>query len=523
MLEYKTFDPSGLSLSRFQDKVMQMKDEESENPQNNQLNVDKFFAEFESYCSTLLNSDGDITNFHHVFNSIHALGNIYQFDNVIPEMIQSKMFYSILDGIYTYPYCIFSILIDMVSCSFKNLLLLFQNNLLNALSYGIQSEDHEICLKSFKCLSTMLMQNHSNFEESIIISLLVSANIINLIDKATEKEFDDGEIELFTFFLDLFFEHIPPDSIRTSENHGKIISSFDEFLNGCEEKDCFKKERFEDFIFNGISLSLDSIYYKIIHKSLCFATNSTNVNIICNFCWVIFYLLKRDISTYETIFFDLKFLAHASEWITFDEPQKILEALSLIIAQLFFESSGVVNLPQEEIEQLSSISLDIFDYSSNIDDEDFEVKAICALGNSIIFNEQSFPIDMLDENRRERIISKAINSSFRLSRYYCYLTLAIASIIDDVFLILNSDVIQRIFDFLSKREGNFVESSLYSFGIIFSKENEKDDENFKNLFLNLGGGDLLCDLMNSENPTVSREAELIYDKYIIIKPEKKFD
>ena len=200
MLEYKTFDPSNLNLSRFQDKILQMEGEESENPQNNQLNVEKFFAEFDSYCSILLNSDGDITNFHYVFDSIQALGNIYQFDNVIPEMIRSRMFYGILDGVYTYPYCTFSILIDMVSCSFNNLLLLFQNNLLNALSYGIQSEDHEICLKSFKCLSTMLMQNHSYIDKSIIISLFVSAGIINLMDKATENEFDEGEIELFTFF-----------------------------------------------------------------------------------------------------------------------------------------------------------------------------------------------------------------------------------------------------------------------------------------------------------------------------------
>lgn len=524
--DYKSFlDPSCFNSIQ----MLEMdREENSEVVEKSKLNAQTFFSKVNQYCEDLQNSEGYITNYHAIFDSINELGNIYQIENVISEMVrpqicssdgqQRSIFYYLIDSLDFYAPCIFNILHNMISCSFDNLLLLLQNNLMDALFYGMKSKDLKIIFQAFNCFSMMLSKDFQGIENSTItIALIVSTKVIELMyNKSKKEDFDDNVIHSFIYFFDLFVEHLPPDSIRSQANHEKFTFFFNEFVRGCEKNDYFNYEIFEDFIFNGISISQDSLLYKIIHKSLCYASKSTNINIINDFCWIIYYLLKRDITTYVTVF-ELKFLAYADEWINLPKNKDILESLSLIIGQLFSKPPAVIELPEIEIEQLSQMALYIFDCSSNFNDVDFEIKTVCAFGNSILFNGNKFDANVIDEKRIKRIIGNVNQSCFRLSRAYCYLYLAIASIIDDISLILDKDVILKINDFLYKGEGNFVTFTLYQLYYIFSKLNQKDDYRFIELFTNLDGDEILSNLMDSEDNNVSNLAERIYNKYFLNK------
>ena len=519
MFEYKTsIDPSDLDTSKYKEKVFQLYDEDPNFIQKGKENVDLFFSMFDQYLKCLQNDERDATFFHQILVNIIELGKIFIFDNVIPNVIQSGMFNTILiigEDLLMDDVC--SLLNNMSYCSFDNILMLFKNGLLNYLIQIILKNDEDITQKSINCFSTMLSHEYDIEKKTFIFALIISTNIITIIydqlsSLSPNAEYT-GVMKSFLNFYYIFFKNVPSKLTRNNIDFAKFDNLFDCFCNECQHPQIFNKILFIDILQKSIPLSKDSIYYNTLQRCLSFAAHSKDSFVVSAFCSIIFTLLNRAISTYNVIFDDLKFFDYVNDWVNLDKNIIILYFLALIIGQLFFESYEIVKLDESLKQYIYNMVMFIYDFSAKIIDEDFEIASVCALVNTICFT-SVLPPELIKGKRKKRIISKLMESSFRLSRIYSYLCIIIAYHIDDLNEILNFDVMTKIIDNMSIKEGHFVEFALYNIGLIFEKQEKENKNSFATLFISAGGGDNLLEMMDSDNQMISDKAKEVYDKYI---------
>lgn len=525
MIKYKNFvDPVRLNIQKFQKKVSQMKSKEE--TENSNQSVDIFLMNIDHYCETF--SNREITENEEVINSIMQFDkNIYQDENVIPQIILSNLFNDFIEAVDYYEPVLY-IFYDMINCSYDNLILLLQNGLIKVLLDKLAREDDDddngLNDIPIKCFLNIISEDYEEdiYRKTFIFSLIASTNVIQLMYNVFFREnLKETTVEsLMEFFL-FFFYGIPIDLMRKVESLKNFEDLFGMFVNESKDESidsCFNKDSFLDIISNGISLSKDSIYFGILQQLLKFATFSDNANIILMFLRIIFNFLYRDISTYKTFFIDLKITSHSDGWIELKDA-KILEELARILALIFSEPHSNIDLPSEEINQLSIISRDIFDFSSRLNNEEFEFTSVCALGNLIGFDYNLAEILLENEDITSRIISKPLQSSFRLSRIYLYLVLSIAGHIRDPFRILNDDLMEKIMEHMEKLQGNFVEYALFYIDKILYNQSQQNCSDFKKFFLDFNGDSMLLEMIdNSESESVVNTAVAIYDKYINTNP-----
>lgn len=436
--------------------------------------------------------------------------DIYAIENTIPFIISTGLFDSIIQSPECLTKDIYDVLNSMLTTSFENTLLLFQSSAILILLFGIQSQESLIFNAALDCFANILNNDYDNLEnELFILFLIISTNLIEPVFNRVQnlKSKEDQCINSIFNFLKYIYINIPKNQVDPNI----YLQKFETFSMYSQ---IFHKQIFQNFIQNEILLTNESSLYRMFIQMLQIAEKIRNPWLICNIC-IIISCLVSNCKLSSTVFFnDLSILSYMESWTQITNPM-INEYLSAVISSIFNNYEFINSLTKDHIQKLCSISVVIFDQLSVLNDEKRENEVINFLKSLLCFTKFSNIIipHFLGESRKRSIIQKLFTSEYKLSRNYGYWILIIASLIPDYKQILNDEVLEKIFEFMDKLEGDFVKTSLFRFGLIFQKQQALGKKDIFNSFATLGGLEIIETMAYSNDERISEISNDILEHY----------
>lgn len=470
--------------------------------ENDTVNLSIYFSNYE-----VLFSDSSI-NQKIIF--LQECGNIYMNDDVIPMIIKSNFFDLVIESINEITLVIFDVLNLMVTCSFDNILLLFQNNMVLILILVIQNRNDIGLHLSIDCLSNILSQNYSTYENNLFILLLIlSTNVLEKIFYYIQNENSNNSIilnSILYFLYNIFL--LMPNCQLNCEYYENL---YDIFSKNLKTPQIFQKNIYLDIIQNGISLSHESIYYQILVQLFKLVKQDENIDVIWNTCKLINVLLSYNESGFSIIFNDLDFFSCIDGWLNIQNPL-INEQISVIIESLFIRKEIVNTFPDDFRQKICNILLFIFDSFDNFNDERTENQILKSFFVPISYID-SIATQFLIEKRRNFIYYRLNASEYKLTHTYAYFVLTLACKIQDYRQILNEEVLMRILEIMEVLDGEFVRRSLFKFDSLFEKHQLSGEKELLNSFVALNGLSILEQLADSENDYISDLSQNLMNKY----------
>lgn len=486
-------------------------------------NVNLFNSEFQNILRILQSEDG--TDYSKIFSFIKNLGPIFEFPNLIPTIIESGMLFSLLDKISVSPIDIFDILFNLTTCSFDDLQLLIANGLFDSLLSELTFQDPDVNHNILNIFSHIFSIKFSILEQNYFLFCLISSTHIIDIIYLNLKQCDfEQKIELMpsiSKFMVIFCEKGMSIPHYFSINFDSISHKFDQFLSNCSNAKLFDQDLFHQILQNGISFEKNNLFYNIFIEMLSTSIPNplypTDPNSVYYSLIFTFYFLQYQPPSFFLFFDDdINIFQYFHQWINL-HSQKVFYSISLAISQLFNLGIGH-QLSDQCYESCYTTSVSIFDFYQNEFDSkttvesNQEVSAVAAITNLFV-SRPNFIIKFLDnENRIQQLIKKVLEGTANIGHGYAYLILTIASRCDHYRLLLTPEIFDKIFQFMSKLDGAFVDFALDSFERMFEKHSNNQD--FLTFFVSNNGCDMILELMDSENESISKRAVELYDKYL---------
>ena len=280
-----------------------------------------------------------------------------------------------------------------------------------------------------------------------------------------------------------------------------------------------------------------------------------------------YYIIFRNVSSINFFLKRFHFYDYFHKWI--DEGTVSYDTFYFIVKiySLFYEHYFYRSLYDDFKEQSINEVLYIFDNFLLEDDElQNEEFGNEELQNDEMQNEESGNEELQNENleteiiytlyrmvdvlecdskcveeltikkRKETIVDRFFDGSFRSSKAYAYLILSICEKYKRPIEFLTYDILERIFLLMDKKKGNFVNFVLDEFEIIFRNQQNNRKRKFFDEFQNCSGVDFLMqfsdsiesELMNEDDQDkeyveIIHKIKVILDKYFSNKDNDNND
>lgn len=487
---------------------------------SNEETIQQFNNQMESISTSLLENPNNLECFYDLITIISRLdSSLINKIDLIPKLIQSNLFPLLIDQ-KEIELIVLPLLFKILSCNVSETILLIQNNLCNYLLRSLfiseieLTDDIEISRYCFSCLIQIMDQS------PFLYFLMYSIGIFHrFYQQLTNFEQMGAEFcilysDQISFILTFIDEYIKRS---ISVNPEEMINQYDEFIQNCQNPEQFNKDLFafaiewtfsdEDFLIalKVISSIADNAFtYQSKGQSI--STRHLNLaqfKLLFSYVSLLFDLLYQNHSLIEPVLIELQFFVKVESWISIDchpDPRVLLKIVKIF--NLCFSLS--INLGDELIEQCFRQLLLIYSVDS-FNDSSLQYEVISAFVNLIEFRHE-YARKLFEEIDTGKFMFQIQESSFSLSKAYLYLCMSMSAYFECYSNILHDDVLMKIFNASSKREGHFVKFALNRFAVIFDRHMKAEDYDFFTFFTENDGKEYLLGLSESEDETIQSVA-----------------
>ena len=477
-------------ISKNQIKKLVESDEATSNT-TNLFDVESVYSEFEIQIPQIheaLNNN-DLTHASNALLSVSKLAQLASFGSA-QYLLVSNIFTQILGFIETPIIQMVVPILSDLSKSPENLLItMLQLGFLDHINYLSQIEDR-FFIRHIVIICENLIKRSPFF-----ISLVYSTGLVHkVVDTLMSRNGSDCFEMLGTHLLKLFCQYGAFSSPET-------VSLYHEFIDGCLNKSTFNLELFQDFCSNGISLESRQPFTNLFN--LCISTQNPDYLYLIIYSCCCLLVHNCDLSKYffGTIPIGNNIYEYVKMFPFNQENINLLYQISIFITDIFIAE---VDLPYQVVSDFFAAAAILFQCNNS----EIVAQSTNALIN-IVITQPMFAKDMLEEKYVKLMNLYITKANFKIQTKVIWLLMIIACHCPkEASEFITEGEMEQILVVLQSEQKKIAMKVLNTFKTLF-KIDEKN--RLKGMFDDLGGDDVLYQLMDGEDEDLQKLSIDLYD------------